>query len=106
MKKESNTLRGERMYLKSGVYFVHFDDIPLFVETAKAQGRYLAGDYDEITRKRHKNTYRAFSIDNGRNKRVGYWGTYELEDMNDWDDWDYTDEYIEHWQPNKKKVIL
>ena len=29
------------MNLKSGVYFVHYDDIPAFVETAKAQGRYF-----------------------------------------------------------------
>ena len=51
--------------------------------------------------------YRNWQGENkGKTKRVGYWGTYELEDMNDWDDWDYTDEYIEHWQPNKKKVIL
>ena len=93
------------MKFKSGVYFVHYDDIPLFVETAKAQGRYLAGDYDEITRKVHKNTYRPFSIDK-KSGRFSYWSRHSLEDMNDWDDWDYTDEYIEHWQPNKKKVIL
>ena len=33
------------MKLKSGVYFVHYDDIPTFVETAKAQGRRFAGRY-------------------------------------------------------------
>ena len=93
------------MKFKSGVYFVHYDDIPLFVETAKAQGRYLDGDYNEITRKMHKNTYRPFSIDKN-SVRFSYWLPHSLEDMNDWDDWEYTDEYIEHWQPNKKKVIL
>ena len=95
------------MTLKSGVYFVHYDDIPLFVETAKAQGRLFAGNYEELTRKRYENTYRPFSIDkNSVRFSYWYWPTRSLEDMKDWEDWDYTDEYIEHWQPNKKKVIL
>ena len=93
------------MYLKSGVYFVHFDDIPLFVETAKAQGRTFCGNYQKITSNVYKKTYRPFSIDN-KSGRFSYWYPCSLEDMKDWDDWDYTDEYIEHWQPNKKKVIL
>ncbi len=93
------------MNLKSGVYFVHYDDIPAFVETAKAQGRKFCGDYQTITSNVYKNTYRPFSIDNN-SVRFSYWSPCSLEDMKDWDDWDYTDEYIEHWRPNKKKVIL
>ena len=90
------------MYLKSGVYFVHFDDIPLFVETVKAQGRTFCGNYQTITNNVYKNTYRPFSIDNNSG-RVNYWSPCSLEDLKDWD---YTDEYIEHWRPLKKKVIL
>ena len=93
------------MKLKSGVYFVHYDDIPAFVETAKAQGRYLCGDYRSITSEKYKNTYRPFSIDKHIN-RMSYWNTDTLEAMKTWDDWDYTERYIEHWQPNKKKIIL
>lgn len=91
--------------MKSGVYFVHYDDIPAFVETAKAQGRTFCGDYENITSKKYKDTYRPFSIDKGCN-RMSYWSTYPLEDMKHWDDWDYTEKYIEHWKPLKKKVIL
>lgn len=93
------------MNLKSGVYFVHYDDIPAFVETTKAQGRYFCGDYPSITSEKYKNTYRPFSIDKHTN-RMSYWSTDTLEAMKDWDDWDYTERYIEHWRPNKKKVIL
>lgn len=93
------------MKFKSGVYFVHFDDIPLFVETAKAQGRRFAGNFEKITREIYKNTYRPFSIDKD-SVRFSYWSTCALEAMKDWDDWDYTDHYIELWKPNQKKVIL
>ena len=93
------------MTLKSGVYFVHYDDIPLFVETAKAQCRRFAGNYEEITREIYENTYRPFSIDVD-SVRFSYWSTCSLEAMKSWSNWDYTDHYIEHWQPNKKKVIL
>ena len=93
------------MTLKSGVYFVHYDDIPKFVETAKAQGRLFCGDYAQITKELYKDTYRPFSIDKDSN-RMSYWFTCSLEDMKDWDDWDYTERYIEQWQHNKKKVIL
>ena len=93
------------MNLKSGVYFVHYDDIPLFVETAKAQGRRFAGNFEKITREIYKNTYRPFSIDKD-SVRFSYWPTCLLEAMKSWSNWDYTDHYIEHWQPNKKKVIL
>ena len=93
------------MKFKSGVYFVHFDDIPLFVETAKAQGRRFAGNFEKITREIYKNTYRPFSIDKDSD-RMGYWYAYEIEKMKTWNDWDYTDHYIELWKPNQKKVIL
>ena len=93
------------MKFKSGVYFVHFDDIPLFVETAKAQGRYFFGNYPSITSEKYKNTYRPFLIDKHRN-RMSYWNTDTLEAMKTWDNWDCTERYIEHWRPNKKKVVL
>ena len=98
------------MTLKSGVYFVHYDDIPKFVETAKAQGRQFCGDYEQITKEIYKDTYRPFSIDKDSD-RMSYWSTRSLdwstcslEDMKDWDDWDYTERYIELWKP--RKVIL
>ena len=93
------------MNLKSGVYFVHYDDIPAFVETAKAQGLYFCGHYPSITSEKYKNTYRPFAIDKHYN-RINYWNTDTLEAMKTWDDWDYTERYIEHWRPNKKKVVL
>ena len=93
------------MNLKSGVYFVHYDDIPAFVETAKAQGRYFFGDYPSITSEKYKNTYRPFSIDK-HTDRMSYWSTDTLEAMKTWRDWSFTEKYIEHWRPNKKKVIL
>ena len=93
------------MTLKSGVYFVHYDDIPLFVETAKAQGRRFAGNYEKITREIYENTYRPFSIDVD-SVRFSYWPTCSLEAMKTWIDWSFTEKYIEHWRPNKKKVIL
>lgn len=66
------------MKFKSGVYFVHFDDIPTFVETAKAQGRRFAGHYGEITRKMYENTYRPFSIDKD-SVRFSYWSTCPIK---------------------------
>ena len=93
------------MNLKSGVYFVHYDDIPAFVETAKAQGRRFDGNYEEITREIYKNKYRPFSIDKD-SVRFSYWSIYVLEAMKSWSNWDYTDHYIELWKPNQKKVIL
>ena len=93
------------MNLKSGVYFVHYDDIPAFVETAKAQGRCFDGNYEEITREIYKNTYRPFSIDKD-SVRFSYWPIYSLEAMKSWRNWDYTERYIELWKPNQKKVIL
>ena len=94
------------MTLKSGVYFVHYDDIPKFVETAKAQGRQFCGDYEQITKEIYKDTYRPFSIDKDSN-RMSYWYDrydHPLEDMKNWNDWDYTERYIELWKP--RKVIL
>ena len=93
------------MKFKSGVYFVHFDDIPLFVETAKAQGRRFSGNFEKITREIYKNTYRPFSIDKD-SVRFSYWPICLLEAMKSWSNWDYTDHYIELWKPNQKKVIL
>ena len=83
--------------LKSGVYFVHYDDIPAFVEIAKAQGRNFCGDYAQITKEIYKDTYRPFSIDKDSD-RMSYWYDHPLEDMNHWDDWEYTEKYIELWK--------
>ena len=92
--------------MKSGVYFVHYDDIDAFLKHIELNGRELDGLVTQLNLPKYKDQYRAFSIDKGRTKRVGYWGTYELEAMKRWNNWDYTDKHIEHWQPNKKKVIL
>ena len=105
------------MKLKSGVYFVHYDDIPAFVKTARAQGRYFCGEtaeaegrrfaenFEKITREIYKNTYRPFSIDKD-SVRFSYWSPCSLEAMKSWRNWGYTDHYIELWKPNQKKVIL
>ena len=101
--------KGETM--KSGVYFVHYDDIDAFLKYIELNGReldglvtQLDGLVTQLKLPKHKDQYRAFSIDNGRNKRVGYWGTYNLEAINRWKKWSFTDEYIELWKP--RKVIL
>ena len=93
------------MKFKSGVYLVHYDDIPLFVETAKAQGLRFAGNYEEITREIYKNTYRPFLIDVD-SVRMSYWSICSLKALKTGSDWDFTERFIEHWQPKQKKVIL
>ena len=97
--------KGETM--KSGVYFVHYDDIDAFLKHIEENGRKLDGFVAQLKLPKYKDQYRAFSVDNGietSTERVGYWGTYKLEAMERWNKWSYTDEYIEHWKP--RKVIL
>ena len=97
--------------MKSGVYFVHYDDIDAFLEETKKAGRTPIGTeiYKTIKDEEYKGLYRVFSVDNeqrGNPKRVGYWGavTVTLDAMEYWSDWAFTDKYIEHWRP--KKIIL
>ena len=94
--------KGETM--KSGVYFVHYDDIDAFLKHMELNGRELDGLVTRLNLPKYKDQYRVFSIDKGRTKRVGYWGTYELETIKRWNKWYFTDEYIELWTPIK--VIL
>ena len=90
--------------MKSGVYFVHYYDIDAFLKHIELNGRELDGLVTQLKLPKYIDQYRAFSIDKGKTKRVGYWGTYELEAMKRWDNWYFTDEYIELWTP--RKVIL
>ena len=93
--------------MKSGVYFVHYDDIDAFLKHIEINGRELDGSRSNLKHPKHEGTYRAFSVDNGietSTERVGYWGTYNLEAMERWNKWSFTDEYIELWKP--RKVIL
>ena len=90
--------------MKSGVYFVHYDDIDAFLKHIELNGRELDGLVTQLKLPKYKDQYRAFSIDKGKTKRVGYWGAYELEAMKRWYKWSFTDEYIELWTP--RKVIL
>ena len=87
--------------MKSGVYFVHYDDIDAFLKHIELNGRELDGLVTQLKLPKYKDQYRAFWIDKGKTKRVGYWGTYELEAMKRWS---FTDKYIELWTP--RKVIL
>ena len=95
--------------MKSGVYFVHYDNIDAFLYEAKKAGRtpMSTDSYKTIKDEEYKDQYRAFSVDNGQQgepNRIGYWDTYNLEAMNRWNKWSFTDEYIELWTP--RKVIL
>ena len=101
---ELNHLKDKGETMKSGVYFVHYDDIDAFLKHIASEGRELDGLVTQLKLPKYKDQYRAFSIDKGKTKRVGYWGTYELEAMKRWNKWDFTDEYIELWTP--RKVIL
>ena len=90
--------------MKSGVYFVHYDDIDAFLAEAKKAGRTLlsTGSYEKIKDEEYKGLYRVFSVDNDRRgELIGYWGTYNLEAMERWNKWYFTDEYIELWKPRK-----
>ena len=95
--------------MKSGVYFVHYDDIDAFLAEAKKAGRTLlsTGSYEKIKDEEYKGLYRVFSVDNGQQSepnRIGYWDAMTLDAMEYWSDWSFTDNYIEHWRP--KKIIL
>ena len=95
--------------MKSGVYFVHYDNIDAFLYEAKKAGRtpMSTDSYKTIKDEEYKGLYRVFSVDNGLQgepNRIGYWAARTLDAMEHWSDWSFTDNYIEHWRP--KKLIL
>ena len=95
--------------MKSGVYFVHYDNIDAFLAEAKKAGRtpLSTGTYNMIKDEEYKGFYRVFSVDNGQRgepNRLGHWDAMTLDAMEYWSDWSFTDKYIEHWRP--KKIIL
>ena len=95
--------------MKSGVYFVHYDNIDAFLAEAKKAGRtpLSTGTYNMIKDEEYKGFYRVFSVDNGQRgepNRLGHWDAMTLDAMEYWSNWSFTDKYIEHWRP--KKIIL
>ena len=106
--------------LKSGVYFVRYQDITKFVQDAENNGWKHRFDHpqEEIyatlkfldrEEKTIKQLVIPFSLDQEK-RRVGYW-TNKLyfesdveETIKTWNDWYWTDKYIEFYQ--SKKVIL
>ena len=95
--------------MKSGVYFVHYDDIDAFLKEAEKAGRrpLSTSTCEQLKHERFKNLYRVFSIDSNDKSygnRIGYWGAMTLDKMEHWKNWSYTDAYIEHWIP--KKVLI
>ena len=95
--------------MKSGVYFVHYDNIDAFLAEAKKAGRasISTDSYKKIKDEENKGFYRVFSVDNGQRgepNRIGHWDAMTLDEMEYWSNWSFTDIYIEHWRP--KKIIL
>ena len=95
--------------MKSGVYFVHYDNIDAFLYEAKKAGRtpMSTSSYKTIKAEECKGLYRVFSVDNGQQgepNRLGFWDAMTLDAMEHWNKWSFTDKYIEHWRP--KKIIL
>ena len=101
---ELNYVKDKGETMKSGVYFVHYDDIDAFLKHIESEGRELYVLVEQLKFPKYKDKYQAFSVDKGNTNRVGYWGTRKLEEMKTWDKWDFTDKYIEQWKP--RKVIL
>ena len=105
--------------LKSGVYFVRYQDITKFFQDAKKNGwKFGLDDQKRINKiltamgrndKTVKQLVIPFSLDK-RKKRIGLWvnkGCFENdveETMGNWNDWDWSDKYIEFYQ--NKKLIL
>ena len=91
--------------MKSGVYFVHYDDIDAFLKEAEKAGRHplSTSTCEQLKHESFKNLYSVFSLDSYGN-RIDYWDAMTLDKMEHWKNWNYTDAYIEHWVP--KKVII
>ena len=105
--------------LKSGVYFVRYQDITKFFQDAEKNG--WKHDFDEpqveiyATLNKHdqeKKTIKQlvipFSLDK-RKRRIGWWSQdvyFESdveETMGNWNDWDWSEKHIEVYQ--SKKVV-
>ena len=105
--------------LKSGVYFVRYQDITKFFQDAEKNG--WKHDFDDpqaeiyATLHNHgredktiKQLVIPFSLDK-RKRRIGYWTQHvcfesDVETIKTWYDWSWTDKYIEFYQ--SKKIIL
>ena len=106
--------------LKSGVYFVRYQDITKFVQDAENNGWKHSFDHpqEEIyaTLNNHgreektiKQSVIPFSLDQEK-RRIGYWTEKRFfesdveETINTWNDWYWTEKHIELYQ--SKKLIL
>ena len=106
--------------LKSGVYFVRYQDITKFFQDAEKNG--WKHDFDEprveiyATLNNHSREEKTikqlvipFSLDK-RKRRIGFWSQdvcleSEVEEtMGNWNDWDWSEKHIEVYQ--SKKVVL
>ena len=106
--------------LKSGVYFVRYQDITKFFQDAEKNGwKFGLDEPQKLINKfltmmgRNDKTVKQlvipFSLDK-RKKHIRLWankGCFENdveETMGNWNDWDWSDKYIEFYQ--NKKLIL
>ena len=106
--------------LKSGVYFVRYQDITKFFQDAEKNGWHHNFDepqveiYDTLKfldreDKTIKQFVIPFSLDK-RKRRIGYWTQHVCfesdveETMDDWSDWGWSEKHIEFYQ--SKKVVL
>ena len=106
--------------LKSGVYFVRYQDITKFFQDAEKNGWkhtfddpqaeiYATLHNDGREDKTIKQFVIPFSLDK-RKRRIGYWSQevcFESdveETMDDWSDWGWSEKHIEFYQ--SKKIIL
>ena len=106
--------------LKSGVYFVRYQDITKFYQDAEKNGwKHNVDDpqakiYAQLRNygredKTIKQLVIPFSLDQEK-RRVGYWSQHVCfesdveETIKTWNNWYWTDKYIEFYQ--SKKIIL
>ena len=106
--------------LKSGVYFVKFNDIKNFLKDAQKNG--WKHNFDDPQKYFHKlltilgrkdetikQSAIPFSLDKEK-RRVGYWSKHVCfesdveETMDDWSDYSWSEKHIEFYQ--SKKLIL
>ena len=106
--------------LKSGVYFVRYQDITKFFQDAEKNG--WKHNFDDpqaeiyATLRNHgredktiKHFVIPFSLDK-RKRRIGYWSQHVCfesdveETMDDWSDYSWSEKHIEFYQ--SKKVVL
>ena len=106
--------------LKSGVYFVRYQDITKFFQDAEKNGWHHNFDEPQVeiyaTLNNHgredktiKQFVIPFSLDK-RKRRIGYWTQHVCfesdveETMDDWSDWGWSEKHIEFYQ--SKKIIF